>query len=369
MAHASNGILIHEPLHYTIPSEEGYFPAGSEDPDALLATIRNVTLYQVHPKYGKTHVDAGPLASGTLTLRDPDDGTADDVALVCSCGETIFYVMSDDVTRKTSRREFVLMLPEDCIVVDLTECPRDDVLRVEALLAARTKFCDDEDEVPAGTTTTSSSSTIAYPENLPDDAVSRSMFWTSRQVSRMLVSAGELGASKIESYGEKRTGSITETKDVKVGKNSIKLAKASRKVSERTFAVAENVSGRITDFVGERLGRACAVRGGDTATRAKARSLLLASTLSYGEVSNGASGCYESVVSATKAQATSYVAARYGPSAAELCRHTAGAATNFGRAALTARRVVDPKTLIKSVAKRAVKESVKDGKGESSTTR
>jgi hypothetical protein len=134
-----------------------------------------------------------------------------------------------------------------------------------------------------------------------------------------------------------------------------------------TFAVAENVTGKISEFVGEKLGKACAVKGGDTATKAKARSLLLASTLSYGEMSNGASECYENVVRVAKAQATSFVAAKYGQSAAELCRHTAGAATNFGRAALTARRVVDPKTLIKSVAKHAVKESVKDGKNESST--
>ena len=366
MAHASNDVAIHEPLHYTIPLEEGYFPAGSEDPAALLATIKNVTLYQVHPRYGKTLVDAGPLASGTLTLCDPDDGTADDVVLVCTCGDTIFYVMSEDVSKKTSDREFVLMLPEDCIVVDLTECPKTDVLRVEALLAARTKFRDDGDEGSAGTTTALSSK-IVYPENLPDDAISRYMFWTSKQVSRILVSAGELGASKIETYGERQTGSITETKDVKVGKNSIKLAKASRKVSERTFAVAENVTGKISEFVGEKLGKACAVKGGDTATKAKARSLLLASTLSYGEMSNGASECYENVVRVAKAQATSFVAAKYGQSAAELCRHTAGAATNFGRAALTARRVVDPKTLIKSVAKHAVKESVKDGKNESST--
>ncbi|KAL3827252.1 hypothetical protein ACHAXA_004727 [Cyclostephanos tholiformis] len=362
MAPAINGGgAVDEPLHYTIPNERGYFPAGSEDAAALLAEIKNATLYQVHPRFGKTLDE--PLASGTLAIRDPDAGTADDVVLVCQCGDAIFYVMSDDATKKTSECEFVLMLPEDCIVVDLAGCARTDALRVEALLAARTKFRDDSAELVVPT----SSCKIIYPENLPNDAVSRSMFWTSKQVSRILVSAGELGASKIESYGEKKTGGITDMKDVKIGESSIKLAQASRKVSEKTLAVAENVRGKISDFVGERIGKACAIKRGDSATKSKARALLLASTLSYGEMSNGASECYENVVKSAKAQATAFVAAKYGQSAAELCRHTAGAATNFGRTALTARRVVDPKKLIKSVAKHAVKESVKDSTNEPST--
>jgi len=238
---------------------------------------------------------------------------------------------------------------------------------VEALLAARTKFHDESADVldEASATKPITSSGIIYPENLPDDSVSRSMFWTSRRVSQILVVAGELGASKIDSYGEKQKDGITESKEVKVRQSSITLAKATRKVSERTFAVTESVTGKISDFIGEKLGKACSINSGDSATKSKARTLLLASVLSYGEIGNGASECYEKVVKSAKSQATAFVAAKYGQSAAELCRHTAGAATNFGRAALTARRVVDPKKLIKSVAKHAVKESIKESTIES----
>ena len=363
-AHSSIGRVADEPLHYTIPNEEGYFPAGSDEAVALLAEIKNATLYQVHPRFGKTL--NGPLASGTLTLRDPDAGTADDVVLVGQCGDALFYVMADDATKKSSDFEFVLMLPEDCIVIDLTECGKANVVRVEALLAARTKFHDEcaavLDEASAKPTT---SSGIIYPDNLPDDSVSRSMFWASRKVSQILVVAGELGASKIDSYGEKQKDGITESKEVKVRQSSITLAKATRKVSERTFAVTESVTGKISDFIGEKLGKACSINSGDSATKSKARTLLLASVLSYGEIGNGASECYENVVKSAKSQTTAFVAAKYGQSAAELCRHTAGAATNFGRAALTARRVVDPKKLIKSVAKHAVKESIKESTIES----
>ncbi|KAL3782950.1 hypothetical protein ACHAW5_002731 [Stephanodiscus triporus] len=358
MTHTNDGGLVNEPLHYIIPNEEGYFPAGSDEAVALLAEIKNATLYQVHPRFGKT-LD-GPLASGTLTLRDPDAGTADDVVLVGQCGDALFYVMADDATKKTSDFEFVLMLPEDCIVIDLTECGIPDVLRVEALLAARTKFHDETTALGEASKKPTTSSKLIYPENLPTDSISRSMFWASSKVSQILVSAGELGASKIDSYSEKQKEGIMETKDVKVSQSSIKIAKATRKVSEKTFAVTEKVTGKISDYVGSSIGRACAIKKGDSAYKNKARTLLLASTLSYGEIGNGASECYEKVVKSAQAQATSFVAEKYGQSAAELCRHTAGAATNFGRSALTARRVVDPKKLIKSVAKHAVKESTKE---------
>lgn len=366
---------IDAPIHYCIPNEQGYFPAGSADAAALLVSIENATLLQTYPE-----TDDPLLASGTLTLRDPDAGTADDVALVGRCGDTLFYVMAEDATTKTSEFEFVLMLPKNCIVIDLTKCATDkaSVLRVEGLLAARTKFHDEsvaggqsssialvaaapvnavvEQQLPNNN---SSSSALIYPENLPNDSISRSMFWASSHASKMIVRAGELGASKIDSYGEKKKEAITESKDVKVGKNSMMLAKATRSVSEKTYTVTEKVSGKISDFLGGKIGRAVAVKDNDSARMKKARSLLLASTLSYAEIGSGASEGYELMVKSAQMQATDYVARRYGQSAAELCRHTAGAATNFGRAALTARRIVDVKKVMKSAGKTMVKEGIK----------
>jgi hypothetical protein len=65
------------------------------------------------------------------------------------------------------------------------------------------------------------------------------------------------------------------------------------------------------------------------------------------------------MVKSAQSQAAAYVVIKYGQSAAELCRHTAGAATNFGRAALTARRIVDFKKVMKSAGKTMVKEGIK----------
>lgn len=95
-----------------------------------------MTIYQIHPPQGGGKSDES-LASGTFTLRDPAAGTADEVALVGQCNDTLFYVMNDDAITKSSDSEFMLMLPEDCILIDLTGCSEADVLQVEGLFAAR----------------------------------------------------------------------------------------------------------------------------------------------------------------------------------------------------------------------------------------
>jgi len=347
---ASNGVVVDgqqpSPAHYLIPSEPGYFPAGSDEVDAIVAKIENVTLYQIHPRHGDKLDE--PLASGALTLRDPDAGTADDVVLVCQCGDTLFYVMNDDATTKISGSEFILMLPKDCIVIDLTGCDDTDILQVEGLLAARTKFHDE-----------TSTSSIIYPDNLPNDSVSRVMFRASVKVAQVTVSASKIGASKIDAYGEKKKEKVTECKDVKVGKTSIMLAKGTRSVSKKTHTITEKISDKISDALGGKLGRSAAIKESDSACKRKARSLLLASAIAYAEIGKGTSEGYENLVKSAQSQATSFVAKKYGKDASELARHTAGAAANFGRAALTAQRVVNPKKLVKSAGKQMVKEGIK----------
>mmetsp|Transcript_18122 Transcript_18122/g.43588 ORF Transcript_18122/g.43588 Transcript_18122/m.43588 type:complete len:190 (+) Transcript_18122:391-960(+) len=186
------------------------------------------------------------------------------------------------------------------------------------------------------------------------------MFRASCSVSRMIVSAGEVGASKIDAYGEKKREGVTEGRDVKVGKTGIMLARGTRTVSEKAYDITERVSEKLSDVLGGRLGRAAAIKEGDSKRKRRARSLLLASTISYAEIGSGASGGYEAMVRSAQSQATEFVAKKYGGSAAELCRHTAGAAANFGRAALTARRVVNVKKIAKSAGKQMVKESIKN---------
>ena len=65
------------------------------------------------------------------------------------------------------------------------------------------------------------------------------------------------------------------------------------------------------------------------------------------------------MVKSAKAQAVSFVSLKYGEDAGELARHTAGAAANFGSAALTARRVVNVKAIAKTAGKQMVKETIK----------
>lgn len=307
------------PIHYSIPNEKGYFPAGSiSDP---LVSIENATLYQMHPCHHRDEEkrnDYEPLASGTLTLQDPSAGTADEVALVGRCNDTLFYIMNEDATMKTSEYEFILLFPEFCTVMDLAGCSSNaDILQVESLLAARTKFHDESQQ-------SSTKETTLYPANLPDDMCSRALFRASTKVARLAVSAGEYGSSKIDAYGEKKKESIVQSKEVKVGKASVMIASGVRTVSEKTYNLTEKVSGKISDVLGGKVGRAVAKKESDTAIKRKARSLLLASSICFAEVGSGASESYEVMVKSAQSQATSFVAKKYGKEAAELARHTAG---------------------------------------------
>ena len=341
---------IQSPAHYRIPNESGYFPAAGLDKFDTLAKIDNVALYQIHPPcYGDKLDGEAVLASGTLTLHDPAAGTADDVALVGQCGDALFYIMVDDATSKTSDSKFMFSLPKDCIVMDLTGCSQISVLQVEGLLAARTKYHDESNKEESGRTST-------YPDNLPNDKCSQAIFRASIKVSKLTVRAGEMGASKIDAFGEKKKEQVTQGKDVKVGKASIMIAKGTRTASEKAYKLTEKASDKISDVLGGKVGRAAAIKEGDSATKRKARSLLLVSTISYAEIGSGASEGYELMVKSAQSQATSFFAKKYGKEAAELVRHTAGAAANFGRAALTVKRIVNVKKVVKSAGKQMVKD-------------
>lgn len=370
---AGNAYLPHEPpiyqpgqdnndapSHYKIPNENGYFPAAADGNNGgFVLSCEPVTLYQIHPRYyphGSVQDFAdGPLATGVLTLRDPDDGTAEEVALVGTCADIIFYVTVDDVVTKTRDTEFVLLLPKDCIVVDLGGV--EDAEKIHAVmnvLAARMKFRDD-----TLVKKDANEKEIVYPEALPDDAASRVMYRASSTIASMIVEASKKGAEMIDDYGDKKRQNITETKEVKMGKGSKGLAKSARGASVEALSLVTKVSEKISDVVGSKVGKAAAIKEGDTEKKKKARTLLLASSIAYGEIADGASEGYEMVVKAAQDQATSFVATKYGEDAADVARHTAGATINFGRAALTARRVVNVKKIAKSAGKNMIKETIK----------
>ena len=348
--HSSASSLV--PSHYAIPNERGYFPApSSSSSSSELVAVSPCTLYQIHPRYGGEKLER-PVASGPLSLREPDAGTDASVVLIGICDGIAFYITSDDATARTSDTEMLLMLPRDCLVLDLAGAGHTDVLRVEGLLAARTKFHDQRE----------GQKSTRYPEALPDDAVSRAMFRTSQAMARMLVSGSRMASKSIDKYGEKKKEAIKmeDRKEMKVGSTSIKASKVTRTVSKKTHTAAVLVSDKISDVMAKKLVEAVTVKKGDTESQRKARTLLLASTLAYGEISSGAAEGYETMVRAAKDQAVAFVATKYGKDAGQLARNTAGATANFGRAALTARRIVDVKKVAKVAGKQAVKQSIKN---------
>lgn len=264
------------PSHYEIPNECGYFPAAASS--TIVASIHPATLYQMHPDYDKK-LDH-PIATGTLTLSDPAEGTADEVALVGDCDGLLFYILCEDATTRTSETDFMLLLPHDCILVDVTGAEPETTLHLEALLAARTQFHDETKQA-------SSDNELVYPEILPDDVVSRGMYRTSKFVSRMIVGASGKVSKSIEAYGEKKRDGITAMQEKQVGKTSIKMAKATRRASDVSLRVSTKVSEKISDVIGGGVGRAVSIKEGDAAPKRKARQLLLASTIAIGEVNEG----------------------------------------------------------------------------------
>lgn len=327
-----------------IPGEEGYFPTGTNDEGLVSCEAK---LFQIHPKYGK---QGKPIASGELILQDPHAGTADEVELVGLCDGISFFVKSGDAATKVSPTDFVLMFPDDCIGLDLEDAAPADVLRVEGLLAARMKFHDES---------MMSSGKSENDDLVPDDGACRSMYRMSKWMAAGIVKSSEMGAKKIEAHGEKKRSSITEMQEKQVSKSTIKAAKNLRSVSEKTNAVATKLSDKLSEKVGSSVGKHAVPKGSDSKMKTKARQVLLTLSLAHSEVSDGAREGYNIMTQAAKEETTSFVAAKYGAEAAELARHTTGAVANFGSAALTARRIVNVKKVVKSGVKQMAMQEVK----------
>lgn len=346
-----------DPSHYEIPNEDGYFPA----PSTHVVASCPATLYQIHPDYNKNEESSSeqePLARGTLRLSDPDDGTATEVALIGECNDVLFLVEATDATTRISDTEFLLLLPHDCILVQVDESvDPETILHLEAIFAARTQFHDETKSVEE--TNKKQQYPDAYPNVLPDDKISHGLYRTSKLVSNLLVATSGKAAQGIEKYGQHKRNSIQVTKEKNVSETSIKVAKATRRVSDTTLRVSTKVSDKISSVIGGGVGRAVAIKEGDSSTKKGARRFLLASTIAFDEVASGATEGYETVVKAAKSQSIAYVSTKYGENAAELARHSAGSAANFGRTALTARRIINVKKIAKSAGKNAVKTAVK----------
>ena len=330
---------------FTIPGEEGYFPTGRKD--EYLVRCETTRIYQFVPIGGTIDTTSGNLlAEGPLTLRDPSPGTPEEVVLIGECEGIIFYLKKDDATVKLSNDDFVLFLPDECIGINLGSKEKEEIkLHVEGLLAYRTTFSEDlkkEDEFAGAS-----------------DKHFQTMVLMSQWLAEQIVKGSEYGASKIEKFGKHKRSKIKETKEVKISSTTMKTAKVTKKVAKGTNKVVTKVSDSITGVMGSAISNAVTPKSTDSKTKEKGRALLLATTKSVCEVLDGIGEGCSKLSTSMKKEGTAYVEAKYGKEAGELARNTAGATIHFTKAVLVTRRVINPKWVLKSGAKQAVKKTIK----------
>jgi len=352
---------------YIIPKENGYFPTGYVN-NELVSTAGSspVQLYQIHPSYarhdgnGSTEgeVNFPLIAEGNLVLLDPSPGTPSDVALIGNCGDTVFYVMNDDATVKVSRNTYNLLLPKDCIRIQFAEDVADELLlHVEGLLAARTKFVDKSTE---SGTTAGGGERGADRHLVPKGRVSQSVYSLSVLMASGIVSVSKKGSEKIRAYGESKRSGVTETKETEIGAGALATASAARKAAGATNKIVGKIGTRISKSIGGALATTIHVTENDSKTKRRGKRYLTASALAFSEVSDAVGEGYDELSVATKNEAAEFIAAKYGREAGDFCRQTVGAAVNFGKAALTVRRILDLKCVIKEGAKVAAAETIKN---------
>jgi hypothetical protein len=344
-----------------IPDEKGYFPVASLE-SRTLSLGPNTKIHQLlkksheYRRRSTQHTEGTLLCCGTMLISDPVDGTPDAVMIVGTCDETCFYVTNDDATVKVSPTEFVVLLPEDCLSINFdSEFTSDDeILLFEGTLAARTKFHDDSEGVAEATMRRSL---------VPDGKMSQSVYTSAVWMADQLVTASHHGSQYISSMGERQRQSTERAeKPIKVSAAARNSAKAIRGVAKASYKIVSAVTDTVSNVVGGAIAKTLVPppdRDGKPGKSDSAlKSSLLTATLAFSEVSEGVDLGYEKMVRSAKDEATSFVAHKYGHEAAELARHTTGATANFGRAALTARRIISVKTIAKSSAKVALRQSI-----------
>jgi len=265
--------------------------------------------------------------------------------------------MNDDATIKVSQRAFNLLLPEDCIRVQISDDISDDkLLHIEGLFAARTKFSDkstvDNTIAPTG---------IGENRDLvPKGRVSQSMYTMSVLMASGIVSISDKGSKKIENFGEKKRSNITEMKEAKVSATTLSAASTAKSAAKGANKFVGMISTKLSKSIGGALASKINVNEKDSKNTRRGKRYLKASSLAFSEVADAVGEGYDTLSSVTKDEATAFVAAKYGREAGELCRQTVGAAVHFGKAVLTARRILDVKSVIKESAKVAAAETLKN---------
>lgn len=360
-------VLYHTPIDsvpvYTIQNEQGFFPTGSSQ-ESLISNL-NVKLYQMHPNCSSTSLpnnlesSESILAEGILKLSDPAPGIPSEVVLIGECDGILFYIMKDDVVLKLSSRIYTLLLPEDCISISLPEDASDEaVLYMEGIFAARAKFVDKSDQISADT----EGNTLQEDNEdlVPDDKISKSMYKFSLIMAKQIDKASQAGANYITKYGEQKRSNVTESTEMKVSSTSLYATRILKKAGKITHKTVDKVGNSVTNTIGGKMAKFLVIKESDGKIKRINKRFWMTSGLVFSNISNSAAEGYLLLLSATRDEAVEYVTAKYGHDASELARQTFGATIHFGKAALSARRILNVKEIMKESAKIALKGEKKD---------
>lgn len=389
----------HVPV-YTLQNEDGYFPTGySED---ILTSLNFAQLLQMHPNYARepnvtsgstsdsittsNHPESTLLAEGLFTLRDPAHGTPSEVALIGECNGILFYVKQDDTIVKTSSNEFAIIFPEDCIAIHILndESTSDEIkkendsklLHLEALFAARTNFLDKTHQVSDATVDTNIESDIDNDiKFMMDNKVSKKMFKFSKYMSKNINNVGVSGANYIANYGEvkrnqflekseKQTSTSTDNNtntasNREVSPTVLYAAGALHKAGKVTNKVVQAVGTNVSNVIGKTMAGTLTLKENDSNFTKNNKKVALSSALVFYNLANSTTQAYRLMANAAKEETVEYMNVKYGRDASELARKTMGASIEFGEAALSARRFLNVKQIVKASAKVALKESIK----------
>ena len=119
----------------------------------------------------------------------------------------------------------------------------------------------------------------------------------------------------------------------------------------------DTIGTTISHQAGKVIASKIQIKQKDSKWKQVGKKVVLTSALAMSEIVDGASEGLDILSNAAKKESIAYISDKYGKDAGELARNTFGATYYFGKATLSARRVLDVKKMLEASATEAVKES------------
>jgi len=359
------------------------YPTPNEN--ALLAVLPGITMCQIHPRYGPGSL----LARGDFVMWDPVPG-ADSLGatLIVQVGGMRCYMTAADTAVAISKRDIMLMLPQDVIGLNF---PFDVPAELTELLSAR---CGFRAEHSAGALDPAAFSEQARPfavhaarvdeEQLaedepaqpamgsksksmdPETARRRAYIEQERSAAKVLkmtawlsakiVDTSDNVAHRIEEYGERKTSAAQPTgKDVSHG--LVRASSTSRVLARKASRASKKLANLVSDKAGSKVVHKFEVKEDDSARKKRARLIAAAALEGYSDVTDALADGYQAVLSSTQVQSREYASKKYGPNAALTMENTVATTFYAGNTALNTRRVVSVTHHLSKSAKVAAKHA------------